>query len=342
MKKLILFLALALAIFSVNLARAEDFGNAMVIVSTNIPPGADAAGIGNTWVANPEFSTNNPAAMAAASGYRMSASGTYGFINFDKGPRMNLYSGTVTGTLPVGVLQVSYSDANSDRSHSRIDLAPGLKLNANVQLNESPSFNILYGLKLFDNRWKKGDEFYLGASFSRYNSKFTFTKDEDGGKIESMSSGYSFGLGFLYKPRKELSFGGFYSRSWEDLSDKSNGVGYSYASSNLSNRDLARLGVSWQILPMTMLAVDYQYLNYQYLGGANFSKHQLFSGVEQGIIKDFLYVYAGWAGEGPTAGIGMYFKSGGINLAYMNNPFPEINSSLGQGQVCMLTAYIKF
>jgi hypothetical protein len=339
MKKvtMILLMVLAVVFAFISPTLAEDLGTSLAIVSTNIPPGADAAGMGNVWVATPEFSTNNPAAMAAASEFKVNFSGTYARINFDKGPGINLYSGSVTGKLPVGTLQVSYSDANFGRSNT---------LNgSDLELKESPSFNIQYGLRAFGNLLLKDDDFYLGANFSRYNSAYLFIMREfgrDSGNVDSKFDGYSLGVGLLYKPHKNFNFGAYYARSWDTENDKADAANFHYQSEYLSNKDLLRIGASWQVLPMTMIAVDYQYWSYQILNNGGTTNGQFFAGIEQGIIKDLLYIYGGWAGQGPTAGIGLYFKHGGVNFAYMNDPFPEASSTLGRGQVWMATIFFKF
>jgi len=64
--------------------------------------------------------------------------------------------------------------------------------------------------------------------------------------------------------------------------------------------------------------------------------------VEQQIIKDRLYAYAGWADKGPTAGLGLYFKNGGVNVAYMRNSYSDLRPHLGQDQTVMTTAFFRW
>jgi hypothetical protein len=86
-----------------------------------------------------------------------------------------------------------------------------------------------------------------------------------------------------------------------------------------------------------LLAADYQYLNCGHL-----KRDQLFAGAELMLVKDRLYAYGGWASSGPTAGIGVYFKNGGLNVAYQNNTLNDLTPHLGRSQTVMATVYLTF
>jgi hypothetical protein len=328
MRKTMVLLMAILMFFAVNkVVSAEDLETALSVASYNIPPGADVAGKGNTWVASPDFSSNNPAVLGASKEFKFGASGTYSRINFDKGPGINLWFGNVTAKLGPGVILVNYTDLNSGFSQT--------KTGEEMSFKPSPSVNVMYGLKVADNFLRKGDKLFIGASISPYAKSENQIRFEGEG-VKNTGDSFSAGLGLLYQLSEGINIGAYYGSNWvkSEVRDLYSGEKISDAN---SRSDQARLGVSWQVFPMTTISVDYQYLNID--GNA---KHQLFAGVEEGIIADLLYAYAGWAGQGPTAGIGLYFKYGGINFAYMNNPFPEANSSFGQGQLWMLTLYLNF
>ena len=317
----------------VSNTHAADFGQALSLAIANVPPGADVAGMGNAWVATPEFSSNNPAVMTTDNNFHGGLQATYGRINFKTGLDINIYSGTVSGKLPVGVLQVTYSKADSGMGMADFGLDEGF--NPGLKFNSVSSLEIQYGLKAGKDWLLDGDELYLGLSYEPVSkSKFSFFL-QGRESVVFTSKGYSIGGGFLYKPAKDWNFGGSYTQSRSK--DKQEYLLVEESEEYKSRTDTYRLGVGYQILPMTFLAADWQYLDID-----GFKIDQLFAGLEQGIIKDFLYLYGGWASSGPTVGVGAYFENSGLNLAYMHRPFKDMEQYLGEANIYMATAYINF
>ena len=91
--------------------------------------------------------------------------------------------------------------------------------------------------------------------------------------------------------------------------------------------------------PSALAKLPFGVLQFSY---AARNSDQFFAGVEQGIYKDSLYLYCGWAGDGPTTGIGMYFENGGLNVAYMHDTNDGLNKTLGKTKVVMVSAYLNF
>jgi len=319
--------------FATNI-QAADFGTALAIAIANVPRGADVAGMGNANTAAPEFSSNNPATIAAAKDFKLGSSATYGRINFGNGPSINIYSGTVSGKLPRGVLEVTYSKASSDMGIADFGL-PDPDFNPGLKLNSVSSLAFQYGLRAGKDLLFSGDELYLGLAYEPvFKSKILlFLRGME--EVVLKSDGYSVGGGFLYKPNKNWNFGGSYSYSRSK--DKGEYLLVREIEESRSRTDTYRLGVGYQVLPMTLLAADWQHLEID-----GFKNDQFFAGIEQGIVKDFLYLYGGWADSGPTAGIGAYLKNGGLNLAYMQRPFKDLEQYLGHADAYMASAYINF
>jgi opacity protein-like surface antigen len=326
MRKNLVLVAVIGCFFAVSV-QAADFGTALGVAIANVPLGADVAGMGNANTATPEFSSSNPAVIAVSKDFKLGGSATYGRINFRNGPDVNIYSGTISAALPVGVIQATYSDASSGMKAT--------EAGTDMQFNSVPSLALQYGVKVAGNLLTAGDNLYLGVSYSPVSkSKLTFAM-EGQDVLVSKTKGYSVGGGFFYKPTKNWNLGGSYSYSRSK--DKSEDLILGETLESTSRTDQYRLGVGYQILPLTFIAADWQHLKIN-----GFKKNQFFAGVEQGIVKDFLYFYGGWAADGPTAGLGVYFEHGGLNLAYMHKPFSDLEPYLGQAEVYMVSAYINF
>jgi hypothetical protein len=312
---------------------AADFGTALSVMTANIPPGADVAGMGNCWVALPGFSTNNPANVAAGEPFRFGASYSYGLIAFKRGPNLNVYISSASVALPKGVLQVNFSSANSGSAGTAMDV--------DAKFVYAPTIELMYGLQVAENLLRDGDKLFLGAGGSLSMSKLNFSLAGENVFI-SRSRGFQVKVGFLYQPVSGLNFGGMYAYSRDRNDDREltvNDDGSQFWSSRRSTSDVhqVRLGMSWQVLPRLLLAVDYQHLNLGHV-----KRDQIFTGAELQIIKDVLALYGGWANSGPTASIGVYFKNGGVNVAYMNNPFNDLNRHLGRSQMVMATVFMNF
>ncbi len=313
---------------------AADFGTAMSITSANVPPGADVAGMGNCWAALPDFSSNNPAVIAAGEKLRFGTSYTFGLLMFKRGPDIIIHQVSGTAALPAGILQVTLSNANSGSAGTAMDM--------DTKFVYSPSVELMYSLKVGENLLRDGDKLYLGVGGTLSTSRMNFSLAGQN-ILVSRTRGFETRIGFLYQLAPGLNFGGMYSYSRDRNDDRTFHVneddGSTFWTGQRSTSDVHqfRLGASWQILPTTLIAIDYQHLNLGHV-----KRDQIFAGVEQQIIKDRLYVYGGWANSGPTAGIGVYFKNGGLNVAYMHNPFSLSEEHLGRSQVFMATVFFTF
>ena len=325
---------LAAVLAVANVCPAAEFGIALSIMTANVPPGADVAGMGNCWVALPNFSTNNPANIASGDQIRFGASYSYSFIMFKRGPNLNVHIGSASVALPKGVLQINFSGANSGSAGTAMDL--------DAKFAYTPTIELMYGLRAFENLLRDGDKLFLGAGGSLSMSKLNFSSAGENVFI-SRSRGFQVKTGFLYQPVSGLNFGGMYAYSRERNDDRELLVNEDDGSlswaGKRSNSDMhqIRLGASYQILPRLLLAADYQHLNIGHV-----KRDKYFIGAELQVVKDVLCVYGGWANSGPTAGIGAYWKWGGVNVAYANNIFKDMNPHLGRSQMVSAMAWINY
>ena len=159
-------------------------------------------------------------------------------------------------------------------------------MDADVQFNSAPSVEVMYGLKVSENLLRDGDKLYLGAGGTLSESKLNFSQAGQN-VLVSRSRGFEVKAGFLYQPAKGLNFGGMYAYSRDRNDDRElnvnedNGSTFWTGQRSTSDMHQLRLGASWQILPTTLIAVDYQHLSIGHL-----KRDQIFAGVEQQIIKD--------------------------------------------------------
>lgn len=356
MQKFMIILACVL-IFIPGIVCADGFGTALNIMSANRPPDALSASRGNTWVADPEGSSNNPACIAAGEPFKVAGSANYFATFFKKGPTVHAYETSIYAAVPFGgVAQLTLGNSQSGFAKTRMD-------GDSIRFDHQPYFDIAYGLKVKENLFRDGDKLFVGVGGGINWFKMGFASQGHTNFI-SRSRGINLYSGVLYQPSENLNFGASYSwsRDWnedrEQIFSEGNGspLGWNEDGEQIFSEETSstagwnsrrstsdihqvRVGASWQILPKfgTTLAVDVQYLN---LNGT--SRVQAFAGVEQQIIKDRLYVYGGWAGSGPTAGVGLYFKNGGVNIAYQNNPYADLNPHLGRAQTIMATAFFRW
>ena len=313
-----------------NFSHADEFGAALRDMAANTAPDALSASRGNTWAADPEGSSNNPACVAAGEPFKkVSGSVNYSAASFKKGPTLHSYDTSVYANVPGGVVGVTFGNSRSSSAATRMD-------GEAVQFNHQPYVEVQYGLKVKDNLLRDSDKLYLGVGAGMDWSKMGFASQGQNTFI-SRSRGMTLKCGALYQMSDNWNFGAMYSwsRSWDEDRDLENMT----SSRSISNTHQVRVGASWKVLPKfgTTLSADVQYLN---LG--NVSRVQPFVGVEQQIVKDRLYVYGGWAASGPTAGIGFYLKNGGINVAYQHNPYADLNPHLGKAQVITATVFFKW
>jgi len=323
MKKILaLIFALSFCFFAVQ-AHAEDFGRAFARASVELPPGADPASMGNAWTAQtPDYSSYSSATLPASTDFKVGTSWNYLVADFGKGPRLKLWSGTATGKLPndFGVMQLSYANAWSRQSST--------EMGADLKLESAPVLSLQYGVKIASDVFKKGDKLFIGATYDPV-SKSDLVIVLDGDKIHSKSKGYSLGASALYQYDEKLNVGAFYSHGHSKTDDES-----------ASNSDQWRIGAAYHVALLTYVAAD---LDRTTIDGSN--KNKWYLGIEQGIVKDIIYVYGGLAnGFGkPTAGLGIYTKNAGLNLAYMYKYYEDLAKYLGgRGNVLMATAYVRF
>ena len=329
MKKSILAV-LALLLVAGN-CYAEDFSTALAKTMSQIPDGADVAGMGNASTATPEFSSRNPAIIAVESKEKFNASGTatYGLINFSNGPKIDLYSVSGTFKLPVGAMQINLSNAGSN--------VGAVDEMTDAQFNSAPSINLQYGLKLGKNVLADDDSLYGGVSYSYGTSKITMhVADPILGDIFDITKSTSkeVGLGALYQ-FGVVNVGAFYAHSWDSADEYINDA---LDNTTKSQTDTLRLGLGVHVTSSTYVAMDYRHL---YLPNGEHDD-QYYIGLEQYIIKDVLALYAGYADGGATAGVGIYGKSCGLNLGYMHRPFRATEEVFGKAEVFMLSIYGTF
>lgn len=336
MKKIMLSLLAILAILLIiiflgffDIAKAEDFSTAFTKTVSEIPDGADGAGMGGATTATPDFSSKNPALIAVETSEKPikgSVSAHYWFIKFYDGPNVSIGSLSATAKLPVGVLQVvgSYAGSNTGEM-GELD---------SIKINNSPSIGIQYGLPV-----PVVKDLYLGLSYNYSQSKITARTtfvDLLDTEITSKSKGHEVGAGMLYRMfDKKVNAGLFYAHAWDKEETFIDGSSDSIEN---SQTDQVRFGVSANVTSMTMISAEVRH--YWFPDGV--TDTQYFAGIEQYVIKDFLAVYGGYANGGLTAGLGAYFEQGGLNLAYMYRPFRSTEEFLGKAEAVMLSAYVTF
>jgi len=329
MKKIMIGMIVVMFAFTfAKIINAEEFSTAFPKTVSEIPDGADAAALGGATVAVPDFSSKNPSVIAVPPvGEKTPDFGVYanyGFIKFKNGPDVNL--GFISGTakLPVGVLQIMGSYAASDTG--KMD-----EFN-NIKINSSPYVGFQYGLSIVK-------DLYFGISYTYSESEITMqTSIENPLDLEiiSKSKGHEVGAGMLYQLLKnKVNLGLFYAHSWDEEKTFIDG---SLDNAEKSQTDQVRFGVSAKITSMTMISAEVRH--YWFPNGV--TDTQFFAGIEQYLIKDSLALYGGYANGGATAGLGVYFKNGGLNLAYMYRPFRATEEFLGKAEAIMLSVYVSF
>jgi len=327
-----LFVAVVVGLYFTSSIHAEDFSTALSKTLSEIPSGADeASGIPST--AALDFSSKNPAIIAAgtASGTepksKVGATINYGFISFKNGLDVNTGSMSGTVKMPVGVAQLTISDGRSNTGD--------IDEYSDIKFNSFPSAELQYGLKV-------ADSLYAGVSYTYSQSKITSNmtmEDEASGEpynlsLTSKEKSNELGAGILYRLGK-LNLGAFYGHSWDQSRNYVDGT---LESTDNSKTDQLRLGASIQILPTTMLAMDYRYFWFP----DSIHDAQYFAGVEQYVYKDIIALYGGYANGGAATGLGVYFENGGLNLAYMYRPFRSTEKYLGKAEVLEVLLYLNF
>lgn len=326
-------------------SQGADFPDALAIAVANLPPDASNAGMGNCWAATPNFGSNSPAVTAMyPEDVKASVSGLYAIVNFKNGPNLNAYQGSVLARLPIGVAQVSYSNGASNTFH---EVGDGYE--NSLKFNSLPSVDVQYGFKAAQDLFDVGDALYLGVGYlysgGKISSRTVLASPATswGNDLVSESTSHGVSGAATYQLMKKATLGVFYRHTWDKTEDNATILDGSFSENAVSRAESNqfRIGVSAQVTDLTLLALDFQHVNF-YDDTRNASFDQWFAGIEQGIIKDVLYAYGGWAADGPTAGLGLYFPKGGINVAYMSKPFRDLEPFLGKAQMVMLSGYLNF
>lgn len=313
---------------------AADFGTALTSTFAQIPVAADQAAI--PTVALEDFSSPNPAVIAAGQDYKVGAQATYGFVTFKNGPTLQLEAGSVAAKLPkeFGTLQFTYVHANSRMSP--LDPFDSLGFDGIY------SFDLQYGKKVGSSLLLSGDELFLGAEFTHTESKLRMASFDPtvpmtataGSKTRSNGGT----VGFYYKPTAKLRFGGLYAKAWETEEDVLSIDGAAVGSDSFkSQTDTLRVGSSFQVFPLTTIAADYQHV---YVKGGSIDQYSI--GLEQYIVEKALALYVSTPNGGVSAGVGLYFDKCGINVTYQHKPFQDLEKYLGRSDLFMVSLYGNF
>jgi hypothetical protein len=312
-------------------AEPADFGTAFTRATIDVPPGADPASMGNAWVSQtPDYSSYSAATLGANSDFKAGITGNYLASTFGSGLKLQLAAATITAKLPkeYGVLQLTYANARTGQSPTLMD--------ADLKLNSAPLIGIQYGVKVAQNVLHQGDKMYLGLSYDpTVKSEIHLLTADD--TIRIKSRGYTLGGSALYQYNDKFNVGAYYSYGHSKVTEDEAAYGGHEESGSNSNQ--WRIGASYHVTSMTYVSLDIDRTTIDSSG-----KTKWFAGVEQGIVKDVLYVYGGLADglNKPTAGIGIYTKHVGINLAYMRHYYKELTEFFGgNGNVYMATFYIR-
>lgn len=344
MKKVIGLVMVVMAVFFCGSALAADFEKEFAKALTNIPPDASNASMGNAWAATPLFGSNSAAVTAMGTFKNGGASFNYGFIGFDKGPDVQFWSPSVAMKLPVGVLQVSYTAGSSDRGTFYEEFSEEGVYSEDIEFDSVEEIDLQYGLLAGEKIFLSEDKLYLGIGYNHargyleFGQRFLAEDFSLSGLLESKTKSHSWSASAVYQPNSKLSLGVFYAHSWDKGKDKAYFDGELIETDSYREQsNQYRFGVGVQVIPSTFVAVDFQHLD---LPSGN--SDQIFAGVEQAVVGDWLYVYAGWAGDGPTGGVGAYFENGGINLAYMHDTNDGLDDTLGKTDLWMVAGYWNF
>ena len=307
------------------------FEEALNALSASLPSGADIASMGGVQTME-GFTSSNPAVTSIMKEGKFSSTLNYGDFVFEK-TNLQMYSasfGAKTGEL---VVQLGAGYAKTPlRSVTPLQ---SLKI-------ENTALEVQIGGRVAKKVFFKEDEFYLGAGYGFSQNKIsglsivptpatTFVTE-----LETNADCHSAKIGLAYKPFPNLLLGASGSRAWSFSQTAYNGFKDEAVG---MHTDTSRVGFSLKVTDLTMLAADYQHLDFS---NSDTKFDQLFAGIEQYVIKDALALYAGYANGGVTGGAGIYFKQGGINLSYGHNLFRETKEFLGNADAYMVSVYLNF
>jgi hypothetical protein len=337
MKTLNWFVMIAMLVLLVamvpKMSQAASFDEAMTAVSASLPLGADVAAMGNIGTLE-DFSSNNPAVSSIVSEGNVSGTINYGNFQFEK-TRLETISGSLTGKISKVVLQVGFGHGET----------PLRNLNEfeSFQISKNDTVSVQIGGKIVRGMLLEGDELYLGAGYA-------FTQGVQEGffitptpatvlrnEVSLKSDSHTATLGLAYKPIKKITLGAYGSRTWSETQTTLNG--WQDPEVSKAFYDVGHIGFSAKVLEGTTVAADYQHISFS---DSDTKFDQYFVGIEQYLIKDALALYGGVANGGLTAGLGVYFKHGGVNVSYGHNMLKEANEFLGKSDSYMTSAYFNF
>ncbi len=331
---LLVIVTLMLVLFlMITKGHAASFNESLTAVSLSLPMGADVGAMGNIGTLE-EFSSANPAITSIMKNGNASTAVNYGYFDFSK-THLQTISASVTGRVGKVVMQVGAGHAESPMRE--VDEFSSFRIKRNDVIDFQIGGNVSSGI-LFDD-----DELYVGVGYA-------FTKGVQDGifftptpattlvSVATMdSTSHAATLGFAYKPIKQITLGGYGSRTWSETQATYNGWQDSEVAKSFC--DVGHLGFSAKLGKNTTLAGDYQHISFSD-SSTKFDQHYV--GVEQYLIPETLAIYFGDANGGFTTGAGLYFKAGGLNLSYGNSLSRETKNTLGKADAFMVSGYFSF
>lgn len=261
----------------------EDFLNVLSENAWNVSCGGDAAGAGNAWAAAYPC---NPAML----GYVDSFSANAQYYGRDFGPAWthSHAEAIIFPTDEYGTVQVSYYDAFSSSAKSN-DPQIGI-----FAIRSISAVSAYYGTKPMKNIFQSGDSMAFGIGYTYYALDVEVNQgSEDEHREKDSDHGTTFGLS--YRAKNGVSFGLSYFYLQERMAViKRN----SAREINRGAEQQMRVGVKVPVTEQFELVADYQYLKIRVE-----EYHDIFAGASYR-ANDSVSVRAGWAGSGPTIGIG--------------------------------------
>lgn len=313
-------------------AQAASFDESMTAVSASLPLGADVGAMGNVGTLE-EFSSNNPAISSIMGEGNVSGTANYGYFKFAKS-NLQTVSASITKKIGPAALQVAVGHGETPTSN--------IGEFETFRIKESNTLNLQLGGEVASGMIGN-DVLYAGLGYtygqSTQKGSFPVLVEEEFfiSKYSSETKSHGATVGAAYKPIKEVTIGAFATRTWNRSEFTMDGVEGSEVSKSFS--DIHHLGFAYKIFEGTTLAGDYQQVRFS---NSSTKFNQYFVGVEQYVVKDIVALYAGIANEAPTAGIGVYFTNGGLNLSYGHNMLRETKAYLGSCDAYMASTYFNF
>lgn len=297
---------------------------------TKEPADLWAAGFGNAS-ATYTWSTGNPAALGWQAGETEKEgkqgylTGTYAFTSFERGPELHLGGASVFYALDnTSAIELTYASTSGGFENDM-----GIK----YDLDRSHALGVAYGREIAPGLYAGAR---AGASFDKETLQLSGVGD-----METRSTLWNGRLGVLWLLPYEFKLGGDATYYHQSSKDRFKTTGAILKDSLDFDAMTSRVGISWTSPWKTTLATDVQLVHI--FGGG--TRVQPFVGIEQE-ITDWLWIRGGYADRGWTAGAEAYVKtekfSGGVVVGFMDNPFRELNDTLGKANVIGATLYVYF